>query len=107
MTDFVTITTTADDRGVADRIARAVIERRIAACARISSAESVYRWDGEICVAPEFVVEIKTTAAARAAVEAAIRELHSYELPEIVAHPVAGGSKAYLDWVSSEVAGGS
>jgi periplasmic divalent cation tolerance protein len=103
MPDFVTVTTTTDDRGVADVIARAAIERRVGACARILTAESVYRWQGEICVAAEFVVEIKTTADRAPDVEALIRQLHAYELPEIVIHPIVGGSQAYLEWLSGEL----
>lgn len=102
--EYLTIVTTTDDRSVAERIARAAIERRVGACARILEAESVYRWEGAITSAREFVVEIKTTAARRAEVEATIRELHAYDLPEIVAHPIIGGSKAYLAWLSAEVA---
>ncbi|WP_245479805.1 divalent-cation tolerance protein CutA [Hansschlegelia zhihuaiae] len=99
----MTVCTTTDDRGVADAIARAAIERRFGACARILMAESVYRWKGEICVAAEFVVEIKTTAERAPKVEALIRELHAYELPEIVVHPIVGGSQAYFDWLSGEL----
>lgn len=101
------VATATDDRAVAERIARAAIERRIGACARIFAVESVYRWESEVRSAPEFVVEIKTTAARAAGVEAAIRELHAYDLPEIVVHPIVGGSRVYLDWVSDEVAAGS
>lgn len=104
MTEFVTVCTTTDDRAVADRIAAAAIERRLAACARISPVESVYRWEGEVRRAAEFVVEIKTAASAAAAVEAVILELHSYELPEVVVLPILGGSKEYLDWMRAAVA---
>lgn len=103
MTGFVVISTTTDDRAIAGRIARAMIERRLGACARILPADSVYRWNGEIVSTPEFVVEIKTTEARQAEVEAAIRELHGYDLPEIVVHPILGGSRDYLDWLADEV----
>lgn len=104
---FVAVATTTDDRDVAERIARAAIERRIGACARILAADSVYRWKGEIALAQEFVVEIKTSRERLAELEALILELHAYDLPEIVVHPIVGGSKAYLDWLSGEVGGGS
>lgn len=106
MSDFFTVTTTTDDRTVAERIADAAIERRLGACARISTATSVYRWQGAIETAEEFVVEIKTTAARRTALEAAIAELHPYELPEIVAHPIVGGSQEYLAWLEAEISQG-
>jgi periplasmic divalent cation tolerance protein len=103
MTDFVVVATTTDDREAAERIARAVIERRLGGCARILAADSVYRWNGEIVSTAEFVVEVKTTATRRSDVEAAIQELHGYDLPEIVVHPILGGSAAYLDWLAGEV----
>ena len=102
MTGYVIVSTTTDDRSLAGTIARSAIERRLAACARIHSAESVYRWDGRIETAEEFVVELKTTVEAQARVEALILELHSYDLPEVVVTPILGGSKAYLDWISDE-----
>lgn len=103
MTEFLDISTTVDDRAVAGRIARAAIERRIAACARIHAVESVYRWKGEIESAEEFVVELKTAAARRGAAEALIRELHTYDLPEILVRAILGGSADYLCWVADEV----
>ena len=107
MADFFTVTTTVDDRATAERMARAAIERRLGACARISPATSVYRWKGAIETAEEFVVEIKTTSERRAALEALIAELHPYELPEIVVHAIVGGSQAYLAWLSAETGAGS
>ena len=104
MSDHVTVETTTDDRTLAETIARAAIERRVAACARITAVDSVYRWKGEVETAVELVVELKTTAAAREAAQALILELHTYDLPEIVVRPILSGSKAYLDWVSAEVA---
>lgn len=101
---FVAIVTTADDRSVADAIAAAVVGRREAACARIFPCESVYRWKDEVCGAAEFVVEIKTTDAAAAAVEATIRRLHTYETPEIVRLPILGGAPDYLAWLTAQVA---
>ena len=103
MRDFVIVATTTDDRAVADAIARAVVEKRLAACVGIAMRESVYRWNDEICAAQEFAVEIKTTAAAAPAVEDEVRRLHSYELPEILVLPIRGGSPAYLAWIEQEV----
>ena len=104
MSEFLTIVTTVDDRAAADAIARAAVERRLGACARVFAATSHYRWKGEVESAEEFVVEIKTTAARRAGLEAMIAEIHPYELPEIVAHPIFGGSADYLAWLSEAVA---
>lgn len=107
MLEFFTVATTVDDRAAAERIARAAVEQRLGACARISQATSVYRWQGAIEIAEEFVVEIKTTSERRAALEALIARLHPYELPEIVAHAIVGGSEAYLAWLSAETPAGS
>lgn len=101
----VVVSTTVDDRAVAEAIARAAVERRLAACARLHEAQSVYRWEGEIRSEPEIVVDLKTVAASQGPLEALIRELHPYELPEIVVCPILGGSRDYLAWVSAEAAG--
>lgn len=107
MADFFTVSTTVDDRAAAERIARAAVEQRLGACARISTATSVYRWKDVIETAEEFVIEIKTTSERRAALEALVAELHPYELPEIVVHAIVGGSEAYLAWLSAETGAGS
>lgn len=104
---FSVVVTTTADRSAAERIARAAIEKRLAACARIHEADSVYRWEGEIRSEREFVLELKTTDAALGAVEALIKQLNSYDLPEIIVHPITGGSKDYLAWVSAETGAGS
>ena len=102
---YVVVSTTVDDRAVAETIARTAVEQRLAACARLHGADSVYQWEGEIQSEPEIVIDLKTTAAAQSALEALIRELHPYELPEIVVYPILGGSRDYLAWVSTEAAG--
>jgi len=97
------VLTTTPDRGVAQNIARALIERRLAACVNIlAECESVYRWRGRIETASEVPLMIKTRAAIYDDVEAAIRSLHPYELPEIIAVSVERGLPAYLEWVSAE-----
>ncbi len=82
----------------------ALIERRLAACVQISGPiTSVYRWQEKIETGSEWRCEIKTRMAHYAAVESAIRELHSYDVPEILALPVVAGSQAYLDWLRGEL----
>ncbi len=96
---------TAPDEGEANRLAAALIERRLAACVNLlAPARSIYRWRGAIETATEIPMLIKTTAAAYPALEAALRELHPYELPEILALP-AGGLPEYLAWVAAETGG--
>lgn len=91
------------DREAAVALARALVEARVAACANVlAGCTSVYRWQGAVESADEVPVLIKTTAERYPALEQAIRERHPYELPEIVAVPIAHGLPAYLQWVGAE-----
>ncbi len=89
----------------ARRIGRALVEKRLAACVNVVTApvESVYRWEGKVEIAKEFLLLIKTTRARFAALERAIRLIHSYDVPEIVALPIAAGSRGYLKWLAASV----
>ena len=102
MSALIVITHTPD-RDVAQKIARALIERKLAACVNIlAECTSVYRWQGKLETATEVPLLIKTRAAIYGDVEAAIKNLHPYELPEIVAVPIERGLPAYLEWVNAE-----
>ena len=91
------------DRDAAHRLARALVESRLAACVSVGSpVDSLYHWRGAIETAEEVMVTIKTVAARYAEVEAAIRARHPYELPEIVAVPLTHGFPPYLDWIADE-----
>jgi len=97
------VITNLPNREAALELARALVERRLAACVNIlAECTSVYRWQGALETASEVPVLIKTRAAIYAEVEAAIKSLHPYDLPEIVAFPVERGLPEYLQWVSSE-----
>ena len=103
MAEFVQITTTADSGPAAERIATELVNRRLAGCVQIvGPIQSVYRWQGAIERAEEWLLLIKTAADQYAAVEAAIRELHSYDVPEIIATPIAAGSDGYLTWLRDQ-----
>ena len=104
MTDKVVVLVTCGKAAEAHRIARALVEGRLAACVNelAGRVRSVYRWKGEIESATEVPVLIKTRAERYAEVEAAIRSLHPYELPEIVAVSVVHGLDEYLEWVAGE-----
>jgi periplasmic divalent cation tolerance protein len=94
------------DRGGAQRLARRLVELRLAACVTVGSpVESLYHWRGAIETAQEIPVVIKTVADRYPEVEAAIREHHPYELPEIVAVILADGFAPFLDWIAAETAG--
>jgi periplasmic divalent cation tolerance protein len=94
---YTTVATLQDAR----RIAQALVERRLAACAQISEIESFYDWRGAVHHEPERRVLFKTTADRYAAVESAIRELHPYELPAIHAVPIERASREYAAWVEA------
>ena len=97
------VMTNAPDREIALKIARALIERKLAACVNIlAECTSVYRWRGKLETATEVPLLIKTRAAIYPELEAAIKSLHPYELPEIVAVPIERGSPEYLEWVNAE-----
>jgi periplasmic divalent cation tolerance protein len=101
---FLQITTTAANRDEAQRIAATLVERRLAGCVQIiGPVRSVYRWEGRVEEADEWLCLVKTSRDAYAAVEAAIRELHSYECPEIIATPIEAGSAAYLQWLAEQI----
>ena len=101
----IIVITQVPDRALAGDLARILLEQRLAACVNIGApVESIYHWRGRIETGEEIPVIIKTRASRYAEVEAAIRKLHPYELPEIVAVPVVHGLPEYLDWVSEETA---
>ena len=99
----VALTTVASlDEG--RRMARVLVERRLAACVNlVPNLTSIYRWQGAVEEAEEVLLVIKTTEAQHAALEAAVRELHSYELPEFLALRVEAVSQPYLEWLLGSV----
>jgi periplasmic divalent cation tolerance protein len=104
MSDKRIVLTTAGDREEAQKIASALVERRVAACVNVvGPIDSVYRWQGKVERAQEYLLVIKTTAAAADRVKEVNRELHSYEMPECLALPVDGGSQEYLAWIGENV----
>lgn len=99
--------TTFPDRTAAEEAARALLERRLIACANIlPGMVSLYRWEGKTERAEEVVMLLKTTAARADAVVAvaAVAALHPYEVPAIVILPVAGGGAPFLAWIAAETA---
>ena len=97
------VLTNLPDRETAERLAVALIEKRVAACVNIlAPCRSVYRWKGAVQREEEHPVLIKTTAERYPALEAAIRAAHPYELPEIIAVPIERGLPAFLAWVDAE-----
>ena len=93
---------TCPDRTTAERIAETVVSERLAACVNIAPGlTSIYRWEGQIQREAELLLLIKTRQAVYPQLEARIRELHPYQVPEIIALPIQAGSAAYLDWIAN------
>lgn len=104
MSDKRVVLTTAGTAEEANKIAEALVDRRLAACVNVvGPIASVYRWKEKVERAQEWLLVIKTTAGVADTVGDAIKELHSYELPECVVLPIDGGSEAYLEWVGENV----
>ena len=104
MTEARVVLTTTGTRDQAEKIANALVERELAACVNIvGPIRSVYRWQGNVENAEEFLLLVKTWGSAYDDVEATIRELHSYELPECIAIRVEKGSEEYLEWIASAI----
>jgi periplasmic divalent cation tolerance protein len=93
------------DQETAQRVARTLIEQRLAACVSVlAPCMSLYHWRGAVEDATEVPLLIKTSAGRYAELESVLRQLHPYELPEIIAVPVVRGLPGYLDWVAGETA---
>lgn len=89
---------TAPSRDEAEAIAQNLVESKLAACVSLVPIKSIYTWKGELCKEEEWQLLIKTDLAKFESLSAKIRELHSYEVPEIIALPLVAGYPPYLDW---------
>jgi periplasmic divalent cation tolerance protein len=105
MTDQVIVAfSTCPDEASARSLAQALVTERLATCVnRLAGVTSTYLWDGRLQDEAEILLIIKTTAARQAELEARLKALHPYELPELVVMPVTGGNDTYLQWVRSGV----
>jgi len=104
MTDKRIVLTTTGSEEEARKIARHLVERSLAACVNIvPRVISIYRWQGKVEEAQEWLLIVKTTAAAFGLVREAITELHTYELPECLCMAVEDGSETYLRWIGESV----
>jgi periplasmic divalent cation tolerance protein len=104
MTEFVQITTTTGKRQDAEQIAAELISRRLAGCVQVSGPiVSSFRWQGKTETLEEWVCTIKTGRAQLAAIETLMKEMHPYEVPELIATPIVGGSEKYLAWLADEL----
>jgi len=101
---YLLIYCTCPNRAMAERIAEALVADRLAACVNIvPGITSIYCWQGEVQHDSELLLLIKTRGECYPALEARIRELHSYDVPEIIAVPIQRGSESYLAWLDASV----
>lgn len=100
MTDCVVVLVTAPDADTAARIARTLVEEKLAACGNVlPGVRSIYRWQGNVEEAQETLLVLKTARARFKEIVDRVRALHPYEVPEVVAVPIEAGFDGYLDWV--------
>jgi periplasmic divalent cation tolerance protein len=99
---FVAVVTTVDGRARAAKLARRIVEARLAACVQFFPIHSLYRWKGKVESAAEWMLLAKTKRELASELIAFIRRHHTYEVPEIVVTPITGGLRAYLDWIGAE-----
>jgi periplasmic divalent cation tolerance protein len=106
MTDYIIALCTCPNEDTGTKIAEALVDGKIAACVNIvPGLKSVYRWQGKICRDAEVLLIIKTEAGKYTELESAVRKLHPYEVPEIVAIPIVQGYEKYLEWIGENIKG--
>jgi periplasmic divalent cation tolerance protein len=104
MSDFIQITTTTGKRKDADQLAAELVSRRLAGCVQVSGPiVSTFRWQGKVETAEEWTCTIKTSRDQFAAIQEALRQLHPYEVPELIATPIVEGNPPYLQWLSKQL----
>ncbi|MGA8221197.1 MAG: divalent-cation tolerance protein CutA [Candidatus Acidiferrales bacterium] len=105
MTDKIVVLVTCGSAKEAHRIARSLVEQRLAACVNFPdvAVRSVYRWKGKVESGREFPLVIKSSRKQFARLESAIKKLHSYDVPEIIALPIVSGSREYLAWLGESI----
>jgi periplasmic divalent cation tolerance protein len=97
---YIQVITTISGKSKAEKIAKSLIDKRLAACVQIAGPiKSIYRWKGRIETAREYVCIIKTRKILYKKVETAVKKIHPYEIPEIIAVPIAAANKDYLKWI--------
>ncbi|MBM4255264.1 MAG: divalent-cation tolerance protein CutA [Deltaproteobacteria bacterium] len=105
MTDAILILVTAGSESEAEKIAQTLVEEWLAACVNIvNPIRSIYRWEGKVQDDHEWLLVIKTQHSHFAAVDAHVRTLHSYQVPEVIALPIVEGSEKYVGWIRGETA---
>ena len=101
---YIQIFTTVARKQTAQRIAKALVDKKLAACCQIvGPITSIYRWQGKIKKVKEWLLVAKTRSDKFRKAEKAVKEIHPYKLPEIIAAPITQGSKKYFEWISKTI----
>ena len=104
MPEYIQVLTTVEHKADAEKIAKSLVEKRLAACVQIMGPlTSYFHWQGKLDSAAEYLCLIKSRDELFAELEAEITHLHPYEVPEILAMPITHGNKNYLDWLTTEL----
>ena len=104
MTEYIQVLTTVEHKADAENIAKSLVEKRLAACVQIlGPLTSYFYWQGKLDSAAEYLCLIKSRNDLFTELEAAIKSMHPYEVPEIVATPITKGGKDYLNWLAAEL----
>ncbi len=101
MTGICIIITTTDTKVLAKEIANKLVSSSLAGCVQISEIDSIYKWENKVINAPEYRLMIKTSKSNEAAIFTKIKELHTYEVPQIISLDITGGDEVYLAWLKS------
>ena len=99
---YIQVFTTTGSRKDAEKIAEELVENKLAACVQIFPVSSIYRWKGRIDRSREYLCIIKSKRGLYKKIEETIKEIHPYEVPEIISFPISSGSKDYLEWLAEE-----
>ncbi|AFY75963.1 MAG: divalent-cation tolerance protein CutA [Hydrococcus sp. C42_A2020_068] len=102
-TDYGIVLVTASSQAEGEAIASALVELKLAACVTLLPVRSIYTWQGQVNSEEEWQLLIKTNLSRFSVLEAKIKELHSYQVPEIIALPIVAGSQSYLNWIGENV----
>jgi periplasmic divalent cation tolerance protein len=102
MNEYAIVLCTAPPGG-AEKIAKALLGEKLAACVNVSSVRSYFAWKGDMCNEMEELMIIKTKMSFCERIRSRIKELHSYELPEIIFIPIVGGDVGYLQWINQSI----
>ncbi|MGV6819159.1 MAG: divalent-cation tolerance protein CutA [Parvularcula sp.] len=104
VSDLVIVQTTLPDLSTAQRVARALVDTKLAACVQLSPVMSVFFWEGDLEEAKEFRLDIKTSPARLSALLSEVERVHPYDVPEILVHDQVASSRRYAQWVAVETA---